>query len=414
MNWQKILQEEKKGEGTNCYTLPPLNLIELLPHLSVDFAGLWHSRRGDQTVLALLPVKIFNDSSCYGQMEELLQKDSRLTFLGGESFDGKAHHFVLTGLCLSCDGEKTTLTITWPSSPLAKANFRRELAKVLPLVLAPPEDKKKFIPPSINWQMPTSPPAKWREGFRKILAQIERGEVAKVVLGWRKEFSLSEDFSPSLLFAQLMAHSPQSYGYFFHKNPGEVFMSATPECLFEWDGKRINIEAIAGTRPRGITSEEDDIFGQELLTSPKERQEHGLVVDFLRDKLEQWGISSPPSHPVLLKLKDLQHLQTSFQGPLTSGKSVKEIIGHFHPTPAVAGWPTQWAKEIIKREENFERGLYAAPVGILQKDYAHFAVAIRSCLVQQKKLYLYAGAGIVADSREEEEWRETQSKFRPY
>ena len=105
---------------------------------------------------------------------------------------------------------------------------------------------------------------------------------------------------------------------------------------------------------------------------------------------------------------------TSFRGELAPEMTDADILAALHPTPAVAGTPTQRAQDLIRRLEDYDRGWYAGPIGWLGADGAEFAVGIRSCLIEGTELTAFAGAGIVAGSTPEGEWRETAAKLCGY
>ena len=107
----------------------------------------------------------------------------------------------------------------------------------------------------------------------------------------------------------------------------------------------------------------------------------------------------------------MQHLQTRVHAALRAGVGDAELVAALHPTPAVAGAPVASATEALRALEPFDRGLYAGPVGIVSRDGAEIAVAIRSALVEGDVLTAFAGAGIVDGSDPAEEWRETGHKL---
>ncbi|HBL13715.1 MAG TPA: isochorismate synthase, partial [Cyanobacteria bacterium UBA11162] len=183
-------------------------------------------------------------------------------------------------------------------------------------------------------------------------------------------------------------------------------------------------DALAGSAPRGKTAMEDANFANQLLSSEKERREHQFVLNFIAQRLSQFGLfpQLPPT-PQLLKLSNIQHLWTPIQAELLNNNvHPLEIVAELHPTPAVAGVPTQIAQAQIRRYEPFDRSLYAAPLGWV--DYqgnCEFIVGIRSALIEtanpaknHTQTYcarLYAGAGIVAGSDPNKELAEIQLKL---
>jgi menaquinone-specific isochorismate synthase len=171
--------------------------------------------------------------------------------------------------------------------------------------------------------------------------------------------------------------------------------------------------ALAGSAPRGVTDEEDQRFGAELLHSAKNQGEHQFVVTTIRDALSSLCSRVWVAHaPRLLKLKNIQHLETPIMGNLLPGHSILETIENLHPTPAVGGYPRTPALAALREDEQLDRGWYAGPIGwIGTGGNGEFAVALRSGLVEGNQATLFAGCGIVADSDPESEYQESCLKL---
>jgi isochorismate synthase EntC len=152
-----------------------------------------------------------------------------------------------------------------------------------------------------------------------------------------------------------------------------------------------------------------------LLNSAKDRHEHDVVVMSLLNRLapltDQLEISPQPG---LYKVGNIQHLFTPVRGQLHQAEGVLPLVELLHPTPALGGSPRPLAMQFIRDAEPVPRGWYAAPVGWIDSSLdGAFAVAIRSASIQSRRAWLYAGAGIVADSDPQKEWAETALKFGP-
>ncbi|MFM7261371.1 MAG: chorismate-binding protein, partial [bacterium] len=146
--------------------------------------------------------------------------------------------------------------------------------------------------------------------------------------------------------------------------------------------------------------------------SQKDRREHEFVVERVREALASCSTSLRVEHePRLLRLAYVQHLATRVQAELRPGTSDADLVRLLHPTPAVAGAPIAPAMEALRAFEPFDRGLYAGPVGVVSRDGAEIAVAIRSARIDGDALTAFAGAGIVEGSDPAEEWRETGHKL---
>jgi isochorismate synthase len=158
--------------------------------------------------------------------------------------------------------------------------------------------------------------------------------------------------------------------------------------------------ALAGSAQRGATENEDERIGNELLHSEKNNIEHAIVVTQVREALlEHCSEVHVSPDPHLLKLKNVQHLETPISGRLLAGRCILDVMANLHPTPAVGGFPRQPALEAIRSIEQLDRGWYAGPLGwIGVEGHGEFAVALRSGLIEGNKATLFAGCGIVADS----------------
>ncbi|WRH66436.1 MAG: isochorismate synthase [Planktothrix sp. GU0601_MAG3] len=165
--------------------------------------------------------------------------------------------------------------------------------------------------------------------------------------------------------------------------------------------------------PRGKTPIEDINLGQELLNSEKNLREHQVVVDFIIERLLSLGLTPDLTDlPCLRQLTNIQHLWTPIKCQVSTNIHLLEILSQLHPTPAVAGTPRDIAQQHIHNYENFDRSLYAAPIGwIDHQGNGEFVVGIRSALLDGNRARLYAGAGIVAGSEPEKEVAEIQLKL---
>ena len=193
-------------------------------------------------------------------------------------------------------------------------------------------------------------------------------------------------------------------------------LGASPERLVRVRDGEVLVAALAGSAPRGQTEAADRDFAAGLLRSEKDRIEHALVVDALRDALG--GIAahvSAAAVPQLLTVHNTHHLYTPLRAHLRAPRSVLDLIGRLHPTPAVGGVPRDAALAWIRRHEGWDRGWYAGPVGWIRgaAGEGEAAVAIRSALVEPGSARLFAGCGIVADSDPEQELAESNWKLRP-
>jgi len=252
----------------------------------------------------------------------------------------------------------------------------------------------------------------WRENIGRALAAIPEGRLGKVVLARRAEFAFDRNLDPTLLLERLQAATPGCFHFYAEPEDGATFLGASPERLFRRDGDVVVSEAVAGTRPRGLSSRDDEVLRDDLLHSAKDRSEHTYVRIGIEEALaplcEALEIEENLSD---MKLSRGRHLRSKVRGTLKEGVTDAMLLEALHPTPAVGGYPREEALEEIQALEPFDRGLYAGPVGWIGADASEFAVGIRSGLVRSRTLDLFSGAGIVAGSVPDEEWTEIEQKI---
>jgi len=242
----------------------------------------------------------------------------------------------------------------------------------------------------------------------------------KIVLA--REVTLELEFSPNplaILRALSGIDSPEGRNnltlFCIQPNSEESFIGATPETLYRRQGRLLYTEAVAGTRSRGSSQEEDCRLANDLLSSKKDLEEHRLVGEMIRNELAAIGSNIEVDRsPFVLKGKYWQHLKQSFRCYLHKHITDEQILAYLHPTPAVGGYPKTGAIELIRAIEPFDRGWYAGPVGWISDDAAEFAVAIRSAHIKGNKITLFSGLGVVDGSDSIDEWNELELKLEQY
>lgn len=252
----------------------------------------------------------------------------------------------------------------------------------------------------------------WRANIESALEAFAAGEMDKVVLARRAEFEFEEDLDAVELVLGLRDATPGCFHFLVEPEEGTAFVGASPERLFRREGRGILSEAVAGTRPRGVSAADDEDLREELLGSVKDQAEHSYVRISIGETLgplcEELEIEDKASE---MKLARGRHLVSRIRGTLRAGVTDTEVLEALHPTPAVGGYPKGEALRQIRECEPFDRGWYAGPVGWIGADAAEFAVGIRSGLLRGNTLALYSGAGIVAGSTPDGEWAEIEQKI---
>lgn len=252
----------------------------------------------------------------------------------------------------------------------------------------------------------------WIRNVEWGLDAFVAGTLGKVVFARKVDFGFSDDVDPVRLLEKLHTATPDCFHFCFQVDSNTAFLGASPERLFLREGREVLSEAVAGTRPRGDSAEDDERLCDELFHSQKDRLEHAYVQRSVTTMLTRLCTDvTADTDPVEMRLARGRHLLSRIRGVLREGTNDVEIIRALHPTPAVGGHPTGAALEAIREREAFDRGWYAGPIGWIGTDSAEFAVGIRSGLVRGDTLSLYSGAGIVPGSKPEAEHEEIEQKI---
>lgn len=255
----------------------------------------------------------------------------------------------------------------------------------------------------------------FKSSVLSALKSIQAEKFSKIVLANAIDIVSSLPFNSICSLDNLRKRHPDCYVFSTSNGKGQTFMGASPERLISIHNQQLLTDALAGSAPRGKTASEDTDLADQLIRSDKERREHQFVLGFIEERLSQLGLMPQrlPT-PQLLKLSNIQHLWTPIQAQVPADVHPFEILAKLHPTPAVAGLPRDIALQHILHYEQFDRCLYAAPLGWV--DYqgkSEFIVGIRSALIEGSQARLYAGAGIVAGSDPDKELIEIHLKFQP-
>jgi menaquinone-specific isochorismate synthase len=242
-------------------------------------------------------------------------------------------------------------------------------------------------------------------GWEEIITKFKSTTLDKVILARKTTFSFETKLSPFDLFHFLKQKNPNSFVFAIILNENLAFIGATPEKLFLRNEKKIQFEALAGTLP---SSDE-----KRLLTDKKLLKEFQFVKQNLTDQLQK--ICKPfriDQKIFIKKAGNVSHLHYPFFLELNESISDLELIRYLHPTPAIGGMPKDEALRFIETFEPFDRGLYAGTIGILDPKKSEVYVSIRSALLSDNQLHVFAGAGIVKESDPLLEWKELDQKQR--
>jgi len=251
----------------------------------------------------------------------------------------------------------------------------------------------------------------FEEAVKKAKAYIVSGDVIQVVLSQRFSGDISGD--GFALYRTLRSINPSPY--MFYLNFGEVrLIGASPEILVRLTGDRIQLRPIAGTRPRGDTPETDQALEKELLSDPKERAEHIMLVDLGRNDVGKVAVPGSVTVPRLMgveRYSHVMHIVSDVEGRLRPDMDAYDLFMSAFPAGTVSGAPKIRAMEIINELEPTPRGSYAGSVGYFGfNGNMDFCITIRTMTVVKDRLSVQVGAGIVADSSPRGEYEETLRK----
>lgn len=253
----------------------------------------------------------------------------------------------------------------------------------------------------------------WSATVIRLAGAVGRGRLDKVVLARRVDLAADQPLDVPAALRRLEATAPESTIFALTRRD-RTFLGATPERLVWTEGREFRTVAMAGSTGRGADAAGDERLAAALLTSDKDREEHRVVVDMLRDAL------GPVAHrlevdrnPSVVRLRHVQHLVTELRGRLGEQAGILALVDRLHPTPAVGGQPRAIAQQLLDELERLDRGWYAGPFGWLdRRGDGEFVVAIRSAIVHGSMASLFAGCGIMADSDPAREWAESEMKLR--
>lgn len=252
----------------------------------------------------------------------------------------------------------------------------------------------------------------WKTHVECALKNIHAQALTKLVPARMTTLQFEKPLCIWPILRHLNDNAKHATVFAFQMQPDVCFMGATPEKLFERRKNTCIAEAVAATRPCGKTPEEDRQLEKELFNTPKELAEFKIVKDFLtRTFLPLTESMRWEDGDKILKGSHVQHLSNRLHVQLKPNISDAELLDALHPTPAVGGFPQKYALDVLRAMEPFDRGWYAAPIGVISPQETAFYVGIRSALIRHNTMHLFAGTGIVPGSCAEQEWNELEQKI---
>jgi anthranilate synthase component I len=253
--------------------------------------------------------------------------------------------------------------------------------------------------------------AEFQSAVKKCVEYIRAGDIFQVVISQR--FELPKLCEPFEVYRTLRVVNPSPF-MFYLRTPSVTLVGASPEVMCRVMDGIVTVRPLAGTRPRGRTPREDQELAQELLADPKERAEHVMLVDLGRNdvgRVAEYGSIELSDVMVIERYSHVMHISSNVQGRLRPGLTAMDAMKACLPAGTVSGAPKVRAMQVIDEVEPHRRGPYAGAVGYL--DYSgnmDTCIALRTIVFCNDKIYVQAGAGIVADSVPAMEYQETLNK----
>nr|WP_272890746.1 isochorismate synthase [Stutzerimonas sp. S1] len=253
----------------------------------------------------------------------------------------------------------------------------------------------------------------FRQAVNQALDMLRDGRIDKAVLSRLLQLEFDEPPCAQTIFQGLRQQNPEAYQFAVDLPDEGVLIGASPELLLRKQGAAFATNPLAGSAKRVLDPLADEWAARALLDSAKDQHEHRLVIDDLDRQLRPLCRTlNIPSAPTLLRTAKLWHLSTPIDGELNEELSALQLACRLHPTPALCGFPTAVAKQVIAELEPFDRGVFGGIVGWCDAaGNGEWAVVIRCGIIQQTRVRLFAGAGLVSASCPDAEWRETGTKL---
>lgn len=407
---QLHLFSEQQGKTPSCnlaITLPKFHLLAFLKGQSVALSPIypriyWQDKEQQRTLLCLGKIddcehipEINAQQSCYfgglafQQQGEQWQDFPATRFIRPAlEFKQLEHEVILTCHFNGKNNVETTLALI------------KQLQPALPLA----QNQSTIVS---RTDLPNQ--KKWADLVE--LAIEYKALLPKVVLSRQTEIICTQTINHCDLLEQWQQANKNSFHFYFQFSEKHAFIGCSPERLFSRDDNLLKTEALAGTINRGRSEREDAFLLQSLLTDKKIDRENYLVQEFIIANLKQLKAQVDCEAAQVMQLQNVQHLCVPINATLTTDTSDADLLNKLHPTPAVGGSPKNPALQFIDENEPYLRGWYAGAVGYLSQQKSDFSVAIRSALIEDNKIKLFAGAGIVTGSIAEQEWQELDNKI---
>ena len=304
------------------------------------------------------------------------------------------------------DHEENKMALLHSGNDQERINLRDEILKMLSKEISQSQKKKIYSEPIANINKEI-----FYDAVEKAKHHIFEGDIFQIVLSIA--FSGSYDLDPFDVYRAMRLINPSPY-MFYCESDGLKIAGSSPEALVRLGGNKASLRPIAGTRPRGKDSEEDQSHKESLLDDEKEIAEHIMLVDLARNDLgrvAKHGSIEVKPYQSIEYYSHVMHIVSGVQGSLEEEKDAFDLFAAAFPAGTLVGAPKVRAMELIDEIEPQLRGIYGGTVGYFSKNGdMDQAIAIRTIVFSDEKYCFQAGAGIVADSLPENEYKEVLAK----
>ncbi|MBT2774744.1 isochorismate synthase [Halomonas sp. ISL-60] len=338
-------------------------------------------------------------------------------YFGGMAFDpgapGWEHfpacHFLLPRIELKRDQDGATLSLNLrfdnrsPTAEIAQAR-----ACLDALVEAQPLPRLQ----ALVYQRKDRPSQQdWTAWVGKVTNPDHLVHTPKVVLSRETRLETPQTPNPWALLSHWQAGAADCFHFGVQFTSHEAFIGCPPEQLYKREGRHLITEALAGTARRGRDAQQDQTLAAELLADKKNTLENQCVYQQLLTQLEPLACQIDMGEAHTVKLRSVHHIRRLIHAELHCNVTDQQLLSVLPPTPAVGGVPRESALAFIRQHEPHQRGWYAGVFGRISHASSDLAVTIRCAHIGPQAIRLYAGAGIVAGSQPDEEWRELDTKI---
>ncbi len=326
-------------------------------------------------------------------------------------------HFIIPEQMVIFDNVKQTLTclnicyLTQASDPEAVyTQARKDLADLVD-ILKQPFTQPVYPTPTQVALSPMTPAEEYMNGVKQIKEHIVEGDIFQAV--YSQPFACETDVDPLLIYRAQRYINPSPY-MFFMNFKDLVIAGSSPETMVRLENRVATLRPIAGTRPRGKTEQEDRKLADDLLNDDKEKAEHVMLIDLGRNDLgrvAEAGTVQVTDTMVIERYSHVMHLVSNITCDLKPECDAFDLFKATFPAGTLSGAPKIRAMEIIGELENRPRGVYGGAAGYISfTGNMDFAITIRTAVMEQGKLTVQAGAGIVHDSDPKTELEECINK----